>query len=412
MKILILSLAVTIRALFELVMKSGRAMAPLILTMLFSLSSLASVSQKDPLGLQANNSETKVSASEPVRIALLMEEEKQPLRVPQVGALQSPPESSWAFYMDNDVFIPSTRDRDYTGGMSFTRSSQQVAPHILSLDSLLAKINNLLGIDETEKTLFGYEMGLTAFTPEDIEAVEAQHDDRPYAGLIYTSNSRQNIRPQQRSSIISSLTIGVLGLDLVGDFQNAIHKNFSSRQAKGWHNQISEGGEMTFRYSVSQQNIQQSNYARGRANYEIKTSRKASLGYISDVSWSVSGRLGRLQAPWWTFNPQTSEYAEKSSPTTIGNSLHHRKEFYIWAGLSVRLRLYNALLQGQFRDSVVTYSSDELNHVLGEGWLGVTKEFGDGFRFSYFIRGQTKEIKYGRGARNLVWGGIIVSQTI
>ncbi len=72
-------------------------------------------------------------------------------------------------------------------------------------------------------------------------------------------------------------------------------------------------------------------------------------------------------------------------------------------------RLYNAILQGQFRDSEVTFSRSELEHVIGEAWIGVTKEFSRGFAGSFFVRGRTEEIK-GPNERMPVWAGIILSR--
>ncbi len=41
--------------------------------------------------------------------------------------------------------------------------------------------------------------------------------------------------------------------------------------------------------------------------------------------------------------------------------------------------------------------------------MGVTKEFGSGWRGSFFIRGRTEEIK-GSNEREPIWGGIILSK--
>ena len=59
----------------------------------------------------------------------------------------------------------------------------------------------------------------------------------------------------------------------------------------------------------------------------------------------------------------------------------------------------------------MTYNYDELRPVVAEGWLGVTKELGNGYRFSYLLRGQTEEIKRGPASRSSFWGGIIFSKS-
>lgn len=354
----------------------------------------------------------KMTQQAPLLLATFIEDEKRPQRAPLDENQQEKESVSWAFYFDNDLFASTGRDRDYTGGISLTLSGTQAAAYPLSVDPLLSMVNDWLAAGSmSDSTLHSFEFGLTAFTPDNIEVITPVFDDRPYAGLIYVSNTRQNVNYRNRTSVISSLTIGAFGLNLAGEFQNAIHKIIDSNQAQGWDNQISDGGELTLRYSLSKQYVRWADYSTPGFNYEIKTARKVNVGYLTDLTWSVSGRFGKIRTPWSSFNPQNAAYAEKGLPLAKLNN-NPKNELYFWTGLSVQLRAYNALLQGQFRDSVVTYDSDELNHVVGEVWMGVTSELDSGLRLSYFLRGQTSEIKTGPGSRNPVWGGIIVSRSI
>jgi hypothetical protein len=72
--------------------------------------------------------------------------------------------------------------------------------------------------------------------------------------------------------------------------------------------------------------------------------------------------------------------------------------------------LYNAFLEGQFRDSAVTFESSELNHVLLDAWLGVTTVINGRLSVSYTVRRQTQELAAGRGARAFTWASIGVAQ--
>ena len=83
-------------------------------------------------------------------------------------------------------------------------------------------------------------------------------------------------------------------------------------------------------------------------------------------------------------------------------------EFYLWAGARLNLRLYNALLQGQFRHSEVTVSSDDLERLVAEYWLGVTKEFARKYSASIFVRAHSDEFK-GPNARHAAWAGMVFS---
>lgn len=344
------------------------------------------------------------------QLAALVEEGKRPQRQPLDEAGKERDRTSWAVYLDNDVFAPGGRDRDYTAGLAVTLSGARTRRYVVSPDPLLGYIDRALVKPPASRVaLHSFEVGLTAFTPENIAASEPLPDDRPYSSLVYVSASRAYVQPRSGHATTTSLTLGLLGLGLAGELQNGLHRAIGSEPANGWDNQISDGGELTFRYSVADQRIRASQYGSRRTNYDLTSTLHGNVGYITDVSWGISGRVGRLRTPWWTFAPQLGEYTERGSANGVSHSASRNDELYFWSGFDIRLRAYNALLEGQFRDSAVTYNRSELNSLIGEAWMGVTKEFNNGFRFSYFIRAQTSEIKSGPGSRDPVWGGVIFS---
>ncbi len=321
----------------------------------------------------------------------------------------------WYFYMDNDLFITPNQDRDYTAGLSIVYTGIGSATHFLSIDAVLGAIDSWPGLNNgSDFGLHSFEFGIAGFTPEQTERRFALQNDRPYASLVYIANNRQYVNLQSKSSVISTLSVGVLGLNTAGNLQNAVHKIVNLDDAVGWQNQISNDGELTFRYGLSKQTMRWYDHSSTEDKYEIKTAIRGSIGYITDVTWSISGRWGNIRSPWWAFNPQTSEYTEKSSPalptSRSASGSTTDSELYYWSGLSVHLRAYNVFLQGQYKDSVVTYDSNELNHVILEAWFGVTAEVFNGMRVSYLVRVQTSEIRRGEGSRNPLWGGLIVSQ--
>jgi len=69
-------------------------------------------------------------------------------------------------------------------------------------------------------------------------------------------------------------------------------------------------------------------------------------------------------------------------------------------------------LQGQFRNSSVSYDPNELRPLLVEAWMGYTFAFKKGYRISYVLRGHSSEVEQGAGDRNLVWGGVIIAYSI
>jgi hypothetical protein len=94
---------------------------------------------------------------------------------------------------------------------------------------------------------------------------------------------------------------------------------------------------------------------------------------------------------------------------STSHSASKSDEFYLWAGARLNLRLYNALLQGQFRSSEVTIDSDDINRLVAEYWFGVTREFAGKYYASIFVRGMTDEFK-GPNARSSAWVGLVFTR--
>lgn len=321
-----------------------------------------------------------------------------------------PANTGWAFYIDNDMLSPGSRDQDYTGGFSLTRSGADVAHHFPSIETARGALDQGLGIDSIFRdavlTRHSQEIGITTFTPASLDDRNKQQGDRPYAGLLYLSQSRAHIDDYAEVAYLSTLTIGVLGLDLIGDLQTDLHRAIGSKAPQGWEKQISDGGEPTFRYSIARTTRNWSGNV-GGVHGESTTAMRASVGYLTQLTFGMATRFGEIRSPWWSYNPQLADYAEKTVPVAAA---HGGNEQYFWAGFSVHLRMYNAFLQGQFRDSAVTFSASELEPFVAEAWLGYTMAVENGWRFSYVLRAMSSEIKAGPGDRSLVWGGLTVSQ--
>ena len=320
--------------------------------------------------------------------------------------------TGWTIHFDNDLLIPGSRDQDYTGGLGITVAGSAVRDAWWSLDGLLGIINRATGFEQLADSpyrLHAAQFGLLVFSPSDISSHQSIYDDRPFANLIYMANSRRYINTASDAVYQSTFTLGVLGTDIGADIQNGIHKLVGSQPPEGWDHQISAGGEPTFQYSVNRQALLASNFQASRTEYELKYTAAGSVGYITEMNLSLGGRWGLLNTPWWSFTPENADYASQPAPV-IGNAAigEAANELYVWGGIKLRARLYNAFLQGQFRDSDVTFSSGDIRHLVGEAWVGITGQR-KADRISYVIRFQTKEIKEGTGARDPVWAGFIFS---
>lgn len=314
-------------------------------------------------------------------------------------------------YVDNDLFTGSNKDEDYTGGIAIAFSGKNASRHLFSIDQPLAWINKnsqvagLLSMEDANASRIFHtcEIGLAVFTPSDIKNKNSIANDRPYSSLIYLSNAQQSISDDAKSALITSLSIGVLGLPLTGDIQNGIHSATGSDEAEGWDHQISAGGEPTFKYSITLQHYLDT----GSNSLQVTTSTGMSLGYITEGTLGISMRAGIIHTPRWSFNVQNSNYGEKANITQPTSRFQN--EVYFVAGTNIKLRAYNAFLQGQFRDSTVSYSSSEIEHQIYESWFGIGCEFNSGIKLSYLVRHQTSELKTGLADRSFTYGEFVAS---
>jgi len=308
--------------------------------------------------------------------------------------------SSLRVHIDNDLFAVRNLDRDYTGGLAITLSGTDARDGWLSLDPLLTRIDNLFEGAPQASVRHARQIGLMAFTPTDVVSDEAQQADRPYASLLFASNGQVRVDADNRGAWSSSLTVGLLGLQLSESVHNAVHRAVGSEEPRGYDHQISAGGEPTARYMLARQNLW---YADPAGHVEIKATVQGSVGFLTETSAAMSMRIGRLDTPWWSFAPELADYI--AAPTPV-ESLGVQHEVYVFAGARVTARAYNAFLQGQFRHSDVRYSYDEIEPLVGHAWIGVMTQLFSNTELSYALHYQTAELKDGKAARDAFWGGV------
>lgn len=307
--------------------------------------------------------------------------------------------------IDNDLFAGDNKDRDYTGGMSITISGERARDGLLSLDPLLRRLDSLSGDDQEADVYYARQIGLLAFTPSNTLVAEVQPDDRPYASLLFLSNGRVRVDADDRGAWTSSLTIGVLGLSVSERLHSAVHELVGSESPRGYDHQISAGGEPTARYTLARQKLW---IADPSGHVDVKTTVQGSVGFLTETSASISLRAGNFNSPWWGFAPELTDYMSAPVPT---ESYRGGRELYVFAGARVKARAYNAFLQGQFRDSEVRYTSNEVEPLLAEAWIGVVTQILDQTQLSYALHYQTAELRNGPAARDSLWGAVQLTHT-
>jgi len=323
--------------------------------------------------------------------------------------------TGWAFYVDNDALALVNRDQQYTGGFALTLSGRRATAYALSLQPALTAANRLtgfsaLGTHGPHLERHAMQLAIAAFTPANIRTSRPIRDDRPYASLLMLGNTQQVANLDDHVVYQSSLILGLLGTNVARDVQNAIHRAGGFRQAKGWDNQISAGGEPTGLYVATRYDTVALHVDQGGPDYQVQTSVGGALGFATEAGIGVAGRWGRIETPWWDFVPDYAEYASLGTPISSrvqGDG--SANDLFVWGGLSLRYRLYNALLEGQFRHSEVTFRRDELRSLLAEASLGVTAGLGGGTYLSFVLRARTPELRDVNNGFPL-WGGLVLAQ--
>jgi hypothetical protein len=342
-------------------------------------------------------------------------------RAPQPSAEVSPPDSQAAaernvtglsLIIDEHLLANPFHDQDYTGGGEITFSGARAGGRF-PLDLLLGLIDRGVGLPTADKARPAHALaiGLLAFAPQDLAQQEPVRGDRPYASLLFLSSGRRYVLTDRPVAYDSSLTLGVLGLGAAESLQRALHRLTQSTQPEGWAHQISAGGEPTARYSLARQSLLTQHAVSSGVSYDAKWTLAGSVGTVTEGSLALNLRFGRIASPWWVFSPDQTMYVSETQPAPPPLAAHSGSEFFALAGMRVKVRAYNAFLEGQFRHSDLRYSGSDLNLLLGEAWAGFEFRTPSSFEVRYLARWESPEVRSGTGSRSLLWGSIELAKS-
>ena len=323
--------------------------------------------------------------------------------------------SGWSFHLDNDYFALLNEDQQYTGGASVELSGRRARDWALSADPALGWIDRLTGVgrrmDATGNGIrHSLVVGMAAFTPEDIDDPNPIFDDHPYGSLVLYGNTRQSVDTTRNVAYKTSLVFGLLGTRVPKTVQDFFHDLVDTEKAQGWDNQISDGGEPTARYEVSRQQLLGSYGLAGGRRLESRWKVHGSAGYITQVGLGATVRWGRFDERWFNFDPAPGEYLSYGAPPPANRASEGRREWFLWASIETNVRLYNALLQGQFRDSVVTFSRGDLRELISEVTVGVTADlFRTGYRGEFSLSFRRSELDGALGD-DAIFGRVTLSR--
>lgn len=331
-------------------------------------------------------------------------------------------DTAFSIYTDQDVFWPPSEDKDYTMGVQFSFAGAWVAER--RFDAPLRFFDRLFRVDGFHGRLqqdgirgHSFSFGNSGFTPrkgedgEILARTEPLYDDRPYANILFAAVRRQTFR--YHTAITSELTVGLLGLRVGRAVQTWIHSQNGDVRPGGWHHQISNGGEPTLRYGVTLQQVMFRRYlgVEEKSDQEACTNEatradcvrlrhrfettalgggepgrvrwvdfvgdlQGNVGYYTNLGAGLKLRLGRIMSS--PYGDRLPINTTKAVPQP-GRQAERPWELFVWGGLGGTAWGYNALLQGQFRDSHVRLgfsprqpSTTRLNRFTGDWQTGIT----------------------------------------
>ncbi|MES9965270.1 MAG: lipid A deacylase LpxR family protein [Candidatus Sedimenticola sp. 20ELBAFRAG] len=311
-------------------------------------------------------------------------------------------------YLDQDLFSADNQDRNYTQGLGVAWFGKRVTSDYFLTNTARKKVNDWWGLDQAfdKEPSHSFMLGLTAFTPDDLSASAPIYDDRPYASLLAFTSNRVALDSTETSSLRTGFTLGILGLDLGRGLQTWLHDKLGGDRPQGWHNQISDGGEPTFLYSVERRDTLFKGYD-SWVDWDISSSVGGNIGYYTNASLGLDLRMGRIKTSFHEHNPAPfdpfNKALKRTSPTPSSG-----KDAYLWFRYRANLFAYNALLQGQFRDSAVTFDSDRLHRLVHEFGAGVTWDLSNYFTLTLAQYVRSSDIK-GPNERDHHYGGIYLT---
>jgi hypothetical protein len=316
-----------------------------------------------------------------------------------------------SLYIDQDLLALDSwtglnDDRNYTMGFGFAESGSIFSSGMIAEGrDWVDRLFNVFKVSHQTERLHSREYGVSAFTPNDLEEKQPIFGDRPYASIVYLSNSK-TVAYHDGNAFKSRLTFALLGLDLAKVVQRFLHNDLdvSRQDPLGWDNQISQGGEPTILYSLEKVSYLNGLKSFDGFDWDLSYTQGANLGYYTDAYLGVDLRIGKITSPY---------YAHTANPLSVINHVNcyacQSGNNFFFASNRLRAVAYNAMLQGQFRDSKVTFSSAEIENVLHEASVGWTYQTSVNWNLTYALSFKSKEYR-GPEERSHWFGGLYISK--
>lgn len=343
-----------------------------------------------------------------------------PIDAPVSGVFEEALVSGISVLHDNDGWPHpgnSFKDDNYSAGLEIRLNGRAVRRAGLTrpLDGIdwLTRVN-LRHAGATRLYHSAQIFGL-AYTPDVLDTDVPQRDDRPFASLVGIAVRRTSVHGALSDRVWSSeFAVGLLGLDAARQVQTILHRtrrwmtgNPTPVDPLGWTNQIADGGEPTALYRVSYERLLAGDGAgTARKHWQVTGGLDGSVGYQTNASAALAARAGVFTSDFWEFSRGIrSAGVGRQQPALAGVP---RWELFAFGLARPRVVAWNALLQGQFRESEHTV---RVKRLIGEweGGVGASLPMGSWHLQAVvqLVQGRTTEFVAPK-ARLYTWGTIML----
>lgn len=288
-------------------------------------------------------------------------------------------------YTLEQLHIPLNEDRNYTMGLGILVSHTTLKNWCLFTPHYF--LNNVFGksflndkhnrLPENANAIM---LGNGSFTPDSLPAGYVIKNDRPYGSITYLQTVTSSVNTMIYARATSTFTFGIIGSGVSKCIQTAIHEAMNEndtkapRTPKGWHNQVSNGGELTLGYSFEKEKLITDKAVRekkqtSRFGIELKHGYRYSIGYYTMANYGFHFRFGKIDPRNWPYRVNSLGSSDKDA-AAVDKVTYGEKdktfECYVFGSLRPTFTLYNALLNGQFRKSEHTINFQDTRHLTLE----------------------------------------------